>query len=290
MKTRMLLGTHVSVAGGVHAAFERGERIGCTTMQVFVKNSNQWEGKPLTPDDIGSYKTAAAKSTIMPVFAHAAYLINLCAKNLDVRAKSRRAFRDELTRCDALGVRGLIVHPGAHMGEGEETGIREIAASLNAVHDQTGGIAPLSILETTAGQGTAVGYRFEHLRDILALVRDRHRVAVCMDTAHLFAAGYDIGTEEGWEGTIEAFERIVGLRSLVAIHVNDSKKPLGSRVDRHEHIGKGLIGLTGFRMLMNDRRLAGVPKILETEKSDDMHEDVENMALLTSLVGAGGVP
>jgi deoxyribonuclease-4 len=283
MNTHILLGTHVSVAGGVHAAFERGERIGCTTMQVFVKNSNQWEGKPQTTDDIANYKTAAAKSTIVPVFAHAAYLINLCAKDPAVRARSRRGFRDELVRCAAFGIKGLIVHPGAHMGEGEDAGVRGIADSLNAAHEETGGTV-LSVLETTAGQGTAVGYRFEHLRDILALVRDRSRTAVCIDTAHLFAAGYDIGTEGGWEETIAVFDRIVGLHTLAAIHVNDSKKPIGSRVDRHEHIGKGLIGLTAFRMLMNDPRLAEIPKILETDKSEDMHEDVENMALLRSLV------
>lgn len=176
------------------------------------------------------------------------------------------------------------------MGAGEEEGVREIAASLNTIHEQTAGFSVLTILETTAGQGTAVGYRFEHLRDILGLVRDRHRMAVCVDTAHLFAAGYAIGTEEGWEETLEAFDRIIGLQALAAVHVNDSKKPLGSRVDRHEHIGKGLIGLTGFRMLMNDPRLAAVPKILETEKSEDMHEDVENMALLRSLVGRSGTP
>jgi len=284
MKSHILLGTHVSVAGGIHAAFERGERIGCTTMQVFVKNSNQWEGKPLTPDDIANYKTAAAKSTVVPVFAHAAYLINLCAQDPGVLARSRRGFRDELTRCAGLGIRGLIVHPGSHMGAGEPSGVREIAASLNAVHEETAGCPALSVLETTAGQGTAIGHRFEHLRDILALVRDPARMAVCIDTAHLFAAGYDISTEQGWTETMEAFDRIVGIDVLAAVHVNDSKKPLGSRVDRHEHIGKGLIGLTGFRMLMNDPRLSEVPKILETEKSEDMHEDVQNMDLLRSLI------
>lgn len=284
MATNILLGTHVSVAGGMNTAFERGERIGCTTMQVFVKNSNQWEGKPLTPSDTENYKTAAAKSTIRPVFAHAAYLINLCAVSPAVYKNSRRAFEDELARCEALGIKGLILHPGSHMGEGEDAGIRRIAESLNFVHKRTAGFRTLTVLETTAGQGTAVGYRFEHLRDILGQVEEQHRMAVCVDTAHLYAAGYDITTQPGWENTTNDLEHLIGIARVAAVHVNDSKKPLGSRVDRHEHIGKGLIGLTAFRQLMNDPRLADVPKILETEKSEDMHEDVDNMNTLRSLV------
>lgn len=283
MATHTLLGTHVSVAGGISSAFERGERIGCTTMQVFVKNSNQWEAKPLTVSDTENYKTAAAKSTIGPVFAHAAYLINLCAVNPAVHSKSLKAFEDELVRCETLGISGVIFHPGSHMGAGEATGIRRIAESLDSIHERTAGFKTLTILETTAGQGTAIGYCFEHLRDIVALVREQQRLAICLDTAHLYAAGYDIATTDGWETTMHALEDRIGFSAVAAVHVNDSKKPKGSRVDRHEHIGKGLIGLTAFRLLMTDPRFAEVPKILETEKSEDMHEDVENMNILRSL-------
>jgi deoxyribonuclease-4 len=275
----------MSVSGGVHTAFARGESCGCTTMQVFVKNANQWRGKAVTDEDIRNYKVAAAKSSIAPVVAHAAYLINLCAKTPAVLENSRRGFEDELRRCAAFGIAGLVVHPGAHMGAGEDAGIAGIAESLNLIHERTPGLAPLSVLESTAGQGTALGYRFEHLRAIIDAVEHQERVGVCLDTCHLFAAGYDLSTEQGWEETLRAFGEIVGFDRLVAIHVNDSMRERGSRIDRHEHIGKGRIGLAGFRCLMNDPRLERVPKILETEKSDDLHEDRENMALLRSLCG-----
>jgi len=281
-----LLGAHISTVGGVHTAFARGARIGCTTMQVFVKNNNQWSGKALTDEDVAKYKTEEAKTTIAPVVAHAAYLINLCATNADTLKRSRNAVVDELKRCEAFGIRALIFHPGAHLGAGEEEGIKRIAESLNLAHDKTQGFRVLSALECTAGQGSAIGYRFEHLRGIIDLVDEKKRMAVCLDTCHLFAAGYNIGTEQGWNAVIEEFDRIVGLHRLVAVHTNDSKRECGSRVDRHEHIGKGMIGLTAFRMVMNDPRLAHVPKILETEKSEDMHEDVENMNVLKSLLTA----
>jgi len=253
-------------------------------MQVFTKNSNQWEGTLLEDEDIESYKSAEAKSTIAPVLAHGAYLINLCAVREDVLLKSRRALQDELRRCERLGILGLVVHPGSHMGAGEQEGIRRIAASINHVHDQTRGFRTLTILETTAGQGTAVGYTFEHLRGIIDLVRDQERTAVCIDTCHLFASGYRINTKAGWNDAMESLDAVLGLGRVVAVHVNDSKRECGSRVDRHEQIGKGLIGETAFRMLMNDPRLFHLPKILETEKSQDMHEDVENMNYLRSLL------
>lgn len=286
-KGDILLGAHMSTVGGVHTAFARGASIGCTTMQVFVKNNNQWYGKPLTPEDVTLYKSGQELTSIAPVVAHAAYLINLCATNPSTLKNSRRAFENELTRCEALGITALIFHPGAHVGAGEEEGIKRIAESLNMVHAKTLGFRVLSALECTAGQGTTLGYRFEQLREIIDRVDEHGRMGVCLDTCHLFAAGYDISTEKGWHDTMEDFDRIVGLERLVAVHTNDSKRECGSRVDRHEHIGKGMIGLTGFRMLMNDPRLAAVPKILETEKSEDMHEDVENMRVLKSLRESG---
>ncbi len=284
MTPPQLLGTHVSVAGGLATAFGRAAATGCTTMQIFVKNANQWAAKPIAGDDIQRFRDAAASSTVRPVIAHAAYLINLCAKNPSILKKSRAAFEDELRRCEQLGVHALVVHPGAHLGEGEDAGLRLIAESLNHIHDQTPDFKVLTTIETTAGQGTTVGYRFEHLRDIIDRVEDKGRMAVCMDTCHLFAAGYPIHTPEGWNEVIRSFDSIVGLSRLAVVHTNDSKKPFGSRLDRHEHIGKGMIGLEGFRSLMNDPRFSSVPKILETEKSEDMHEDVENMQRLKSLL------
>ena len=283
MTNSLLLGAHMSTSGGISTAFDRGASIGCTTMQVFVKNNNQWRAKPFTDDDIESYKTAAVKSRIAPVFAHAAYLINLCAASPTILQKSRDAMVDELERCNALGIKGLIFHPGAHLGKGEQEGINAIAESLNIIHERAPGIESLTVLETTAGQGTAVGYRFEHLRSIIDQVDEAARLAVCMDTCHVFAAGYDISNKRGWEETIEEFDNLVGLDRLVAVHTNDSKKELGSHVDRHEHIGKGMIGIEGFTLLMNDPRFENIPKILETPKEEDMREDIENMDILRSL-------
>lgn len=284
MTDRILLGTHVSVSGGVHKAFERGARIGCETMQIFTKNSNQWTAKAFTEEDIQNYKIAQAKTTIQPVFAHAAYLINLCAINPATLASSRMAFIDELRRAHLLGLQGVIVHPGSHVGAGERDGINRIAESINLAHAETRRFPVHTVLETTAGQGTAIGYRFEHLKSIMEQVEDAGRVAVCFDTCHLFAAGYAIGTEKGWDSMMSDLAAVVGLEKLAAVHINDSRRECGSHVDRHEHIGKGMIGLKGFELLMNDPRLMTIPKILETEKSEDMHEDVENMAVLRSLV------
>jgi deoxyribonuclease-4 len=284
MQMELLIGTHVSASGGLHRAYERGARIGCTTIQVFTKNSNQWKGGPIADEDIEYYKTAHGKAIIAPVIAHAAYLINLSASDPAVLRKSRLALEDEVRRCEAYNLYGLVVHPGAHMGKGEEEGIRRITESVNIVHQKTPGARPLTILETTAGQGTALGYRFEQLRAIIDGIEQKRRVALCIDTCHLFAAGYPIHTERGWESTMHEFESTIGFNRLAVVHVNDSRREFGSRVDRHEHIGKGKIGMEGFRMLMNDPRLFRLPKILETEKSEDMHEDIENMAVLRSLV------
>jgi deoxyribonuclease IV len=285
MPETQLIGTHVSIAGGIHTAFARAAQLGCTTMQIFVKNASQWKAKPLSTEDIAKYKSASSGATLSPVVAHAAYLINLCAQKPDVLSRSRDAFEEELSRCEALGIMGLVVHPGAHLGAGVEAGLQQIAASLNEIHLRTSGYRTLTLLETTAGQGTTLGSSFDQLQTIIDGVHEPERVAVCLDTCHVFAAGHDIRSAQGWEAMLEEFERTLGLRQLKVIHVNDSKKDLGSCVDRHEHIGMGRIGLEGFRFLMNDDRLSGIPKILETDKSEDMHEDIENMNRLLSLVG-----
>jgi len=278
-----LVGAHESIAGGVHTAFERAERATCVTLQVFTKNSNQWRAKPLSDEDIANYKTAASESTIRPVVAHSSYLINMCAADGGILLRSREAYLDELQRCEALGIPYLNFHPGAHMGAGEKDGILKIIESLNLAHDATPGYATMSVLETTAGMGTSLGHTFEQLRAIIDGVDKPERVAVCIDTCHIFAAGYDLRTEVVYEVTMKSFDDIVGFAKLVAVHANDSKKGLGSRVDRHEHIGKGEIGKTGFRCLVRDGRLRHVPKILETPKEEDLREDRKNLALLRKL-------
>ncbi len=279
----LLIGAHQSIAGGIFKAFDRAEQAGCRVLQVFTKNSNRWKATSLTAEDIANYKTAASKSNIGYVIAHDSYLINLCAIDPVILQKSREAFVDELQRCESLGIRFLNFHPGAHVGAGEEAGIRGIIESLNRAHERTPECSVLSVLETTAGQGTVLGYRFEQLREIIDGVDDPDRMAVCIDTCHIFAAGYDIHSASGYRETMKQFDTIIGFDRLVAMHFNDSKKPLGSKVDRHEHIGNGYIGQDGFRLLMHDDRLKNIPKILETPKSEDLHEDIANLKLLRFL-------
>lgn len=280
----ILLGAHMSIAGGVHTAVERAARIGCATMQIFVKNNNRWKDKPMEAEDVATYKELLLKARIGPVMVHDTYLINLCARNKDILERSRATLKDEFDRSAALDVEYLNLHPGSHLGAGEDDGIKLIAESLNLIHEQRAGTTVKSVLETTAGQGTAIGYKFDHLRKIIEHVDKKERIGICVDTCHVFAAGYDLSTERGYESTFEEFDAMVGLKRLVAFHVNDSKRELGSKVDRHEHIGKGKIGLQGFRMLMNDPRFIGIPKILETPKGPDMKEDVMNMDVLKGLV------
>jgi deoxyribonuclease-4 len=279
----ILIGAHESIAGGVHTAFERAHRAGCRTLQVFTKNNTQWVARPLTGEDVANYKTAASKSTVHPVVAHASYLINLASDNPATLTKSREALADELSRCDLLDIPFLVIHPGAHMGKGEVEGIQRIIESLDVVHSRTHGLRVATTLETTAGQGSSVGYTFEHLRRIMDGVEERSRVKVCLDTCHVFAAGYDIRDAQSYNRTMSEFETIIGFGNLAVIHTNDSRKGLGSRVDRHEHIGEGAIGLEGFRLLINDSRCHNIPKILETEKDEDLKDDIRNLATLRSL-------
>jgi len=279
-----LLGAHESIAGGIHLAVERAESIGATALQVFTKNSNRWESAPLTAEDAENYKTAISKSTIRSVISHDSYLINLCAVDPAILEKSRKALVDEIRRCETLGIGMLNFHPGAHMGAGVEEGIRLIAESLDLVHAETRGCGVLSVVETTAGQGSTLGRSFEEIAAIIAAVKDRDRMAVCIDTCHIFAAGYDIREPESYARVMGEFGETVGFDRLKAIHVNDSKGALGSHLDRHVHIGEGEIGKEGFRNIMNDPRLAEVPKILETPKGDDLAEDRANMAALKKLI------
>jgi deoxyribonuclease-4 len=279
-----LLGAHTSTSGGVSKSIDLAEKLGFNAMQIFTKNNNRWFQKPLEEKEIETFKTKLKNSNIKFVVSHDSYLINLCAKDKEILKKSRIALLDELKRCKLLGIPHLNFHPGSHLGAGEEDGIKLIAQSINIVHDKTKGYKVSSMLETTAGQGTAIGYRFEHLQKIIELVEQKERMTVCIDTAHVFAAGYDIKDTKNFKKVIKEFDEIIGLERLKCFHFNDSKKELGSRVDRHEHIGKGLIGLEGFSNILNHRRLKKVPKILETPKGNEQLEDLENLKVLRSLI------
>ncbi|MBI4483473.1 MAG: deoxyribonuclease IV [Acidobacteria bacterium] len=279
-----LLGAHMSIAGGVDRAIERGREVGCRTLQIFVRNNMQWASRPLSDQEVRRFDELRAVTGISPIVAHDSYLINLASTDTVCYRKSMRTFREELERCEILGIPCLVTHPGACLTSTEEDGLRRIADSLNELLNRTRGYRIQVCLETAAGQGTNVGYRFEHLARILDRVNQKDRVGICIDTCHIFAAGYDIRTPEGYEQTLESFHRILGIDRVRVIHANDSKKGLGCRVDRHQHIGEGFIGLEGFRCLVNDRRFEHVPKILETPKGRDMKADVENLQLLRSLV------
>ena len=281
---KLLLGAHESTAGGVEKALELGREVGCDTVQIFAKPPNRWASKPLAEENIVAFKEAVIETGIWPVFAHGLYLINLATPDDVLWAKSVDALTDDLQRCELLGLPGLVMHPGSHMGSGEEAGIARIAAALDEVHTRLAGYGVQVWLEVTAGQGGHVGYRFAQLRAIIDGTKAPERLGVCFDTAHAFAAGYELRTREGYEATWAEFDATLGLDRLRAVHLNDSKKELGSRVDRHEHIGQGLLGLEPFRFLLNDPRFRGLPMALETDKGPDLAEDKENLIVLRSLV------
>jgi deoxyribonuclease-4 len=272
----------MSVAGGVYEAAPRGKAVGCEVVQIFTKNSNQWAAKPLTADDIARFKQSQIDAGVPVLLAHDSYLINLCApEGSDLLARSEAAFREEIERCEALGIPYLVTHPGAHGGAGEDEGIRRMAALIDRVHDSTRGFATKVLLENTAGQGSVVGYRFEQIRAVLDRVKAPERLGVCLDTCHAFAAGYDLRTPEGYARMMDEFDHVVGLDRLRAFHLNDSKKGLGARVDRHEHIGRGEIGTEGFRALLEDVRVKDRPMVLETAKGEEGGVDLDAINLTT---------
>jgi len=276
----LLLGAHMSVAGGVSKAFARGEASTCRTMQIFTKNANQWKAKPLSGEEVESFHNERKRSGITPVVAHDSYLINIASPEGKKRGMSKQALLEEVERVETLGIDYLVMHPGAHMGAGEEEGIRRIIESLNDVHRKTEGCRMKILLETTAGQGTNLGYRFEQIEAMIDGVDDPDRLGVCMDTCHIFAAGYDLRTEEEYEKTMKELFARFGRKKILCVHVNDSLKPFESRVDRHAHIGEGEIGKEGFRCLMRDPRFAKIPKILETPKGEKEEMDLINLGLL----------
>ncbi|NLE77673.1 MAG: deoxyribonuclease IV [Chloroflexi bacterium] len=280
----MRLGAHTSVAGGVDRAFARAQGVGCETMQIFTKSPNQWQSRPLGDDEIQRFRSLLAEKRIWPVVAHDAYLINLGSPDEEMWRRSVEALADELNRCQALGIAQLVMHPGAHMGAGEAAGLRRIADGLNEALAKSADGSVQVLLEVTAGQGSALGYRFEHLAQLIAWCDDAARLGVCFDTCHALAAGYELRTAEGYAATFLAFHETLGLDRLQVFHFNDCKRALGSRVDRHEHIGRGELGLEPFRRLLNDPRFRDRPGILETPKGPEMDEDRENLATLRSLV------
>lgn len=284
-KSEILLGAHMSIRGGVSMAIERARSIDCTAMQIFVKNNMQWFARPLRGDEISAFLNHIQRRELGSVFGHANYLINLAATNPQFRANSIRALTEELTRADQLELPFLVVHPGAHLGEGEEAGLEKIVESIDCVLAGLPKIKTRIALETTAGQGSCLGSTFEQLAYVITRVREPERLCVCIDTAHLFAAGYDIRTESSVRKTLREFDRVIpqARDRLVAIHLNDSKTGCGSRVDRHEHIGKGRIGLDAFGFIMRHRRFRNIPKVLETPKGKDLREDVMNLKTLRAL-------
>ena len=280
-----VLGAHVSTAGGTENAPGRGRAIGADAIQIFTANQNQWKAPPLTGANIEGFRRGMSRGQPRVSITHDSYLINLCAAKGWQLKRAVEAFIAEMDRSEALGIDYIVFHPGAHMEAGVEQGCATVARSLKTALDACPDHKVKLLVETTAGQGTNVGYTFEQIADILGQVKSPERMGVCFDTQHAFAAGYDIRTPGDWESTLQEFDRIIGLDQLLVLHLNDSKRALASRVDRHEKIGKGILGLVPFWCLVNDERFAGTPAVLETPVQDDS-EYGEELELLRSLIGA----
>jgi deoxyribonuclease-4 len=278
-----MLGAHMSIAGGLHRAIERGEAAGCSVVQIFLKNQLQWTAKAYTAQEIAAFRTAWKASGIRTVFAHSSYLINLAAPAATDWRRAVEAFHDELERAEALALPFLVIHPGSHRGEGLEAGVARIARALDLAIARTRGYRVMVLLENTAGGGDTVGRSFEELASLLTAVKEPERVGVCLDTCHLFAAGYDVRKREGYEAAMRTCARLIGITRVRAFHLNDAKAPLGSGLDRHEKIGRGTMGVSAFRLLMKDRRFAGVPMVLETPKDPEPRADRAALALLRRL-------
>lgn len=279
----MNLGAHMSIAGGVHTALERGKSIRCNAVQLFVKNRNQWKARRLTRGEISAFRAAAEDFRPEFILAHSIYLVNLASPDPMLLARSRRAFLAEMRRASRLGIGSIVLHPGSHKGAGEGRGIQTIVESLNNVLSETAGNPVTILLETTAGQGNSVGHTFEQLAAIIEGINERGQVGVCFDTCHAFAAGYDLRSKRAYRETFRRFDAVIGLPMLKAFHLNDSARELGSRVDRHTHIGKGWLGTEAFSHLVSDERFHDRPMILETPKGPDLKDDIRNLRLLRRL-------
>jgi deoxyribonuclease-4 len=280
------LGAHMSIAGGLHLAIDRAVAAGCGVVQIFTRNSNQWKGKAVSEADAALFREKFAASGLHEAVSHDIYLINLAAPPGEGRDKSLAAFRDELETCVRLGIAKVVMHPGSHLADPPETGLGRVIEAFDQLFREVPQFEGKVLLETTAGQGTNLGRTFEELQAIIGGSKFPEKFGVCFDTCHTFAAGYDTATEEGYADTMEQFDRIIGLKLLQCFHFNDSKKGLGSRVDRHDHIGQGALGLNPFRFILNDPRFATIPKILETPKGDNDEMDEVNLGVLRELVKA----
>ena len=281
----MILGAHVSAAGGLHNAIGNGEELGCDVVQIFIKNPNRWISKGHTDDAIDGFKEAWKTSSIQTVVVHDIHLTNLASPKPDVLKKSRVQFREQIQLADRLGIPYIVTHLGAHLETGEAEGLEMLSHSFNQLFEDTNDTSVSVLLETTAGQGTNLGYRFEHLRQIIDTSKYPDRLGVCLDTCHVFAAGYELRSEEAYHQTFDQFDRIIGLDRLLTFHLNDAKSEYNSRIDRHEHIGEGNLGITPFQFLVNDSRFSHTPMIIETPKMEEMH--AVNLAVLRELVETG---
>ena len=275
----------MSVAGGVSTGLERAAQISIKAVQIFTKNNNRWAAAPLDPEEIARFKALAQDYDRKNLISHTAYLINLASPDDITHERSCDALHDELVRAEALGLSWVVLHPGSHVGQGEQWGLDRIVKSLDQVLARSPRFKAGVLLETTAGQGSNLGYKFEHLAHILSKARRARRLGVCIDTCHIFAAGYEIRDLANYRKTMRSFDDIVGLQHVHAFHLNDSLKPFGSRVDRHAHIGEGEIGLDAFACVLNDKRVRDLPMVLETPKGKEMKEDLRNLAKLEKLVG-----
>jgi deoxyribonuclease-4 len=278
---KLLLGAHMSTAGGVFRAIEHGINTGSTSIQLFTRNNTRWQTKPLTPDIAERFLEDQQASGIAPVVSHTSYLINLAGPKKDFHKKSVEALIDEIQRAEMLGIRDVVLHPGSPLHESPDFGMKNIIESLNNIIDRTPDTKARISLELTAGQGAHLGYIFEQIAEVIDGIENKNRVSCTLDTCHIFAAGYDIRTRDAYEATMKEFGKVIGFKYLKVIHLNDCKNELGSRKDRHTHIGEGLIGADAFRFIMQDKRLDRIPKLLETPKGDDDYTmDRRNLAVL----------
>ena len=276
-----ILGAHMSIAGGYWKAVVSAKNAGCDCVQVFTKNNNLWRAKPITDEDADKFQGALAEHEISHPLSHASYLINLASPKPDLQEKSIDAMVVELERAHQLGIPFVVFHPGSFTTSSEQEGLDTIIQSLDIIHERTEQLDSIALLENTAGQGSNLGWKFEHLRDILTVIKQGDRVGVCIDTCHTFAAGHPLSPQKSFDATITEMKKTIGLQKIKAIHLNDSKKPFGSRKDRHEHIGEGEMGLEPFRLLLNDKRFQKIPMYLETEKGEREGEDMDAMNLKT---------
>lgn len=281
----MLLGAHMSIKGGLHVAIERAKSIGCTALQLFTANARSWTTKPLSEDEVAKFREMAQDFGKSAIISHDGYLINLASPKEDIWEKSKKSFAQEIKRCDILGIELLVMHPGAGLDSPRDVAISKVATSFNSIFKENPDAKVKVLIENTAGQGSALGYKFQEIADIINQLDEPERFGVCLDTCHSFAAGYDLSNKKGYDKILKEFDDLIGVEKLMAFHLNDAKKELGSRVDRHEQIGKGELGLEAFRLLLNDSRFKKIPMSLETPKGEDLAEDIENLKILRSLVG-----